>query len=67
MLGTRGTRCFFVLGTRCSSVADAVWNCGGGEIAFYCGEGLSGKLGAEFVVGVAAEPAAQIFFGLASA
>jgi hypothetical protein len=37
-----GTQCFFVLVTRCSSVAYTVGGGGGGQIAFYGGDGFSG-------------------------
>ncbi len=45
----------------------AVRDAGGGQIAFDGSEGFAGELGAELVVGVAAEPGAEVFVCAAAA
>jgi hypothetical protein len=45
------------------SIRDAVWDGAGGDVAFDCGQHFSGKVGAEFFVGVASEPCAQVLVG----
>ena len=48
-----------------TSVGHAVGYAGGGQVAFDRGKNFTGEMGAEFVVGVAAEPCAKILCGLA--
>ena len=49
-----------------SSVGNGVGHAAGGQIAFHRRENFSGKMGAEFVVGMAGKPGAKIFFASAS-
>jgi hypothetical protein len=46
-----------------TSLRHAVRNRCGGQIALYSGKNLTGKMRAEFVVGVATEPGAEILVG----
>jgi hypothetical protein len=48
------------------SIRRSVRHAAGRQVAFHRRQSLASKLGAEFVVGVAAEPCAKVLFGLAA-